>query len=154
MIAETVRYLSKLLRYALSSERGPQKININIEIEQVENLLSITKIKKADSHVLLHCELECRLAVLIPFVLLSLTENMLKHGDLSDPDRPGTIKIFKTETALTIETTNRQSDGINDNGLHTGLSNIRQRLVNIYGDRGVIHYSTSNEVFRKGQLAF
>ena len=147
-IAETVRYLSKLLRYALSSERGPKKININTEIEQVENLLKITQIKKADSHILFHCERECRGAELIPFVLLSLVENMLKHGDMSDPENPGTIRVFKKGTALIIETTNLISDGINDTGLHTGLSNIQQRLVYTYGDLGIIDYVISNDVFR------
>jgi len=147
-ISETVRYLSKLLRYALSSERGPKKIDINIEIEQVENLLRITQFKKKDSYILFHCKDECRRAKLIPFVLLSLVENMLKHGDLSNQEEPGTIKIFKSEAVLIIETTNRKSDGVNDTGLHTGLSNLRQRLVNIYGDHGVIQYVTSVEAFR------
>lgn len=147
-IAQTVRYLSKLLRYALSSERGPEKINISEEIEQVENLLKITHIKKHNSYVRFDCEPGCQKAQIIPFVLLSLVENMLKHGDLSNATIPGSILVFRHDESLIIETKNLKSDGINDTGLHTGLLNIQQRLTHVYGNHASISYFSESQYFR------
>ncbi|GGE46919.1 sensor histidine kinase [Pedobacter psychrotolerans] len=147
-VAQTVHYLSKLLRYALSSERGPEKINISEEIEQVENLLKITRIKKHNSYVQFNCEPGCNKVQIIPFVLLSLVENMLKHGDLSNPAIPGSISVFRQEENLIIETKNLKSDGINDTGLHTGLLNIQQRLAHVYGNLASISYFSEGQFFR------
>jgi len=138
--AQAVLYLSKLLRYALSSERGPEKIPIHTEIEQVENLLNITRIRKSQTHISFHYNQKDSGAEVIPFVLLSLAENMLKHGNLSNSDNPGEINVSTQNNKLIIETKNLISTGINDTGLHTGLSSIEQRLLHIYGELAMISY--------------
>jgi two-component system LytT family sensor kinase len=138
--AEAVLYLSKLLRYALSSERGPEKIPLCNEIEQVENLLNITRIRKAQTYIRFIYDPKNGETEVIPFVLLSLAENMLKHGNLSEEAKPGLISVTVHEDKLLIETNNLISSGINDTGFHTGLSSIEQRLVQIYGNRASISY--------------
>lgn len=139
-VADAVHYLSKVLRYALSSERGPEQVDINDEIEQVQNLLRIARIKKTDTYVDLNYELPVVKTKVIPFVLLSLVENMLKHGDLSNPEDPGKISISKNKKTLSIETVNLKSSGINDTGLHTGLSSVSQRLAYSYSDTAKFNY--------------
>jgi two-component system LytT family sensor kinase len=138
--AQAVLYLSKLLRYALATEHGPEKVPLHIEIEQVENLFNITKIRKAQTFIEFNYEQKDTEVKVIPFVLLSLAENMLKHGNLSDASNPGKITISIMDNILTIHTSNVISAGINDTGFHTGLSSIRERLAHIYGNRGTISY--------------
>ncbi|WP_316825961.1 MULTISPECIES: sensor histidine kinase [Pedobacter] len=138
--ALAVLYLSKLLRYALASERGPEKIPLHIEIEQVGNLLNLTRIRKSQTHISFIYDHKNSGAEVIPFILLSLAENMLKHGNLSLPDDPGEIKVSAQGNTLLIETKNLISAGINDTGLHTGLSSIEQRLQHSYGNRASFRY--------------
>ncbi|WP_293304087.1 sensor histidine kinase [Pedobacter sp. UBA5917] len=152
-VAETVWYLSKLLRYALSSERGPEKICIATEIQQVENLLMLSRIKETQTYIEFNCQTEAEQAQIIPFVLLSLVENMLKHGDLSNPEHPGSITVQKQQGMLLIETQNLKSSGINDNGLHTGLSNITQRLAHTYHDLGRLSYSKNDKLYFRASVS-
>lgn len=138
--AQAVIYLSKLLRYALASERGPEKITLKTEIEQVENLFKITRIRKAQTFVSFIYDQPDAEAKIIPFILLSLAENMLKHGNLNAADDPGTISITTSKGKLFIKTRNLCSSGINDTGLHTGLSSIEQRLTQNYGGLAQLTY--------------
>ncbi|TCD28599.1 hypothetical protein EZ456_04210 [Pedobacter psychrodurus] len=141
---QAVLHLSKLLRYALGSERGPDKIPLHLEIEQIENLFKITKIRKSQTFISFDYDLNLAEAEVIPFLLLSLAENMLKHGNLSLITDPGKISISVLNNNLVIQTGNLISAGINDTGFHTGLSTIRQRLQNMYGNRATIYYGREN----------
>jgi len=141
---QAVLYLSELLRYALASERGPEKIPLNLEIEQIENLFKITKIRKAQTFITFSYDRNLADVEVIPFVLLSLAENMLKHGNLSIVTDPGKITISALNNSLVIQTSNLISAGINDTGFHTGLSSIGQRLLHIYGNQATFSYGKEN----------
>lgn len=147
LIAQTVQHLSKLLRYALASVKGPSKINLNKEIEQVENLIKITRIKKQETFIDFSVEPDCFDTEVIPFLLLSLVENMIKHGDMTDPQWPGIIIVSKQGENIVMETRNKKSDGVNDTGLHTGLFNMEQRLYHSYGNSAQINHGFSDELF-------
>ncbi|RBQ07826.1 sensor histidine kinase [Pedobacter miscanthi] len=137
---QAVLQLSKVLRYALDTERGSEKTLLRAEIEQAEILLNITRIRKEKTFInLLYDEKDWGIR-LIPFILPSLTENMLKHGNLSISSDPGEINVAVRNNWLFIETRNLISTGINDSGLHTGLVNIEQRLRHSYGERANISY--------------
>jgi two-component system LytT family sensor kinase len=131
--AEAVRYLSKLMRYALECEHGPEIMPLEEEIRQVENLLQLSRIRQPDVFIDFAYTWETEQIRTIPLVLLSLTENMIKHGNLSQPEDPGKITLNLRKKMFTIETSNLINTGLNDTGFHTGLENIRQRLWHTYG---------------------
>lgn len=143
--AEAVRYLSKLMRYALECEHGPEVMSIDAEIQQVENLLQLSRIKQPNLFIDFTCD-DCIVKIkIIPLVILSLIENMVKHGDLSLPDCPGIIRVKATDGLFTIETENLINTGLNDTGFHTGLTNIRQRLFHTYGEKATLEYGQDGQ---------
>lgn len=146
--AKAVIYLSTLLRYALASERGPEKIPLRLEIEQVENLFHITRIRKSKTFISFNFGPDVQEVEIIPFVLLSLAENMIKHGNLSNESDPGEINIQLINNSLVIRTCNLISTGINDTGLHTGLSSIKERLTHCYGSLGRTYFGREDIYFR------
>jgi len=131
--AEAVRHLSKLMRHALECEHGPELMPLEEEIQQVENLLQLSRIRQPDLFIEFNYSGEIEQIRTIPLVLLSLTENMIKHGNLSQPEDPGKIILKLKQGVFTIETSNLINTGLNDTGFHTGLENIRQRLRHTYG---------------------
>jgi two-component system LytT family sensor kinase len=136
--AEAVRYLSKLMRYALECEHGPEIMPLEPEIRQVENLLQLSRIKQPNLFIDFSYDEGIEKIAIIPLVLLSLTENMVKHGNLSLSDSPGQIRISIAEKLFTIETINLINTGLNDTGFHTGLNNIKQRLLHTYGEKAAL----------------
>lgn len=146
--AEAVRYLSKLMRYALECEHGPNIMNLEAEILQVENLLQLTRIKQPDLYINFHYDNGIEQTKIIPLVLLTLTENMVKHGNLSNADKPGRIDLNIAHGLFTIKTINLINTGLNDTGFHTGLNNIKQRLLHNYGNSAEITYGIKDEYFQ------
>ena len=138
--AEAVFYLSKLLRYLINSDRGPALSAIGAEIEQVENLFQLSRVKEEEIFVEFNYSESIEDLRIIPLVLLSLAENMIKHGNLSDKQFPGIISLIQKEGKLILSTTNLINTGINDSGIHSGLDNIAQRLKHNYGSEVSINY--------------
>jgi len=137
--SKAVFYLSKLLRYNLQTERGGEMRKLGPEIEQVENLLHLCRIKDNELYLDFHYSPELEEIKVIPMVLLSLAENMIKHGNLSEQERPGKISIIKKGNNIEIETVNLINTGINDTGTHSGIKNLRQRLAFAYQHKANIH---------------
>ncbi len=146
--AQAVYYLSKVLRYIIKAENGPQKTKLEGEIEQAENLLQLCRIKDNEIYVDFEYEQEIEEIEIIPLVVLSLVENMVKHGNLSDSEQPGRVSLTIFRNELIIETVNLINTGINDTGLHTGLKNISQRIAHNYQRQANLnYYKTENNHF-------
>jgi len=145
--AEAVRYLSKLMRYALECEHGPEIMPLEAEIRQVENLLQLCRIKQLDLFVDFVYDQEIKSIEVIPLLLLSLTENMVKHGNLSQPDDHGKIIVKMKDGIFSIQTTNLINTGLNDTGFHTGLENIRHRLLHTYAERASLFAGPKGKYF-------
>ncbi|MGN7986067.1 sensor histidine kinase [Pedobacter sp. 22226] len=146
--AEAVRYLTKLMRYALECEKGPELMPLEAEIRQVEHLLQLSRIKQPSLFVDFSYDGQVEETAIIPLVVLSLTENMVKHGNLSVEEDPGKIRLALQGNKLEIETVNLINTGLNDTGFHTGLVNIEKRLSHTYGESSDINYGKQGDYFR------
>lgn len=77
---------------------------------------------------------------LIPLVLLTLVENIFKHGNLNVSADEAVINIYLDEDFFYINTYNLVSTNSAETGSHTGLKNIEQRLRFSYGADLVFDY--------------
>ncbi|WP_426330131.1 sensor histidine kinase [Pedobacter sp. R-06] len=147
-VGKAILYLSKLMRYAIESDHGPEKIPLLPEILQVENLIELSRIKQPELYLEFDYTLDVGNVKIIPLVLLSLIENMIKHGNLSMKSEVAKISLKQENGFLILETDNLKNTGINDTGFHTGLNNLKKRLSYSYGaNAGLTYYSDSQSHF-------
>ncbi len=145
---EIILSLSKMMRYALIMDNEDGFSKLGDEIEQVENLINLFQIK--ENHTLVfHVEYEESVLSekIIPLVLLTLTENMFKHGNLKDHSSPARISIRKNDGKLFIYTENIvRKDSIYQSN-HLGLKNLKKRLVMHYSNGCSFDWGIEDEKF-------
>lgn len=77
-----------------------------------------------------------------PLILLTLVENIFKHGNVSHSTQPAIIKIDYSNNNLNISTINMVNDvkGKQHESHHVGIDNINKRLANFYKDDYIFRY--------------
>ena len=144
--AEGILSLTDIMQHALSKEAPDGYVKFESEIDLVERFLSLSRISQPDQ---VQLKLSYNLNVLsvsfIPLVLMSLTESIIKYGQLNDPTKPARIRITYENSILAIKTSNHELIGeqsfINDPMLKT----IEDRLLLAYGERAVFSFHLDSE---------
>ncbi|GAB5550615.1 MAG: hypothetical protein Sapg2KO_02060 [Saprospiraceae bacterium] len=133
-ILGTIEGLSELLRYAIYEKA--EKVTFKKEWSKILQLIDIEHLRIGNP-VAFEIDLEEDLNDLKipPIILMPLIENVFKHGDLQSVESPPKIKVWREHNRLNFKITNKvrptlQKDG--NKGI--GLTNIRKRLLHIYGD--------------------
>lgn len=134
--AEAILLLADLMRYSTDGADADGKVSLSSEIEQLRKLLRISTLRYQQS---LNLELNTwgnyENWRILPLTLLTLTENIFKHGQVKSRDRPATVCItvddqgnFRYQSSNAVKPTPpfTRKPGI-------GLRNLRTRLNYIYG---------------------
>jgi two-component system LytT family sensor kinase len=133
-VAEHIMSLSELMRYSLSDISKEEKIKLSDEINYIEHYINLHK-KRIPAYISLSKEgmihdLSLRV---IPMILVTLTENILQHGNLENPDNPAIINISYCGGHLSIQTENRVRQ-VPSAGHCMGVANLTRRLHYFYPD--------------------
>lgn len=131
--ADIIYRLTEIFRFSMSASQLDIKVALSHEVEQINNLIMINRARfDYPLNIRFDYKSDTKTYSIIPFVLLTLTENIFKHGILKDED----IFINLSVTAsgyLTFETKNKkrcQENAYLKEG--TGLRNTRLRLAYAY----------------------
>jgi two-component system LytT family sensor kinase len=142
-IADAISSLAGMMRFAISADKIGSVIRLGDEIEQVQNLVYLHRVRQQ-----LYIRLDINDGVedfyLIPLIVLTLTENIFKHGNLLDPNEEASLRIYFDETDFYIETDNLINQVIASIKSNTGLSNIEKRLTAAYPNNFSFHYGSDN----------
>lgn len=146
-VADAVFSLSEMMRYAITSDEAGGTIKLEDEMEQVTNLISLFKIRR-NQPLYLKTEFaeNTKHFRFIPLVLLTLAENMFKHGQLHEANHEATLKVYIESETIYFETCNL-SQPQKSNRSHTGLANIKDRLSYAYGDQISFYYTTDHNQY-------
>jgi len=141
--------LADFLRYSLNYGRE-DLVQVKDELEHIENYLGIEKHRLGDRLKLdFSIGPDTREEKLPPFTLMPLIENAIKHS-IQQSLKPATLtlKIQKQSGALKIIVGNpwEQSFSAAKKSGH-GLSSLKKRLANIYGDKAVLAAKKDNGNF-------
>ncbi|MET4082938.1 two-component system LytT family sensor kinase [Pedobacter sp. UYP30] len=141
--------LADMMRYAIDNTSHRNISTLDEEIEQAKNLVQILQAIHQEK---LNLDLvydgpQNKGLYIIPMILITLTENMYKHGDLSRPELPGKINILVQNNIITITTENLISKKSSTPTLNTGLSNLKERLENFYKDNAEILWQEKENIF-------
>ena len=129
--AKCVLLVTDLMRFSLE-ETGPDgKVALTEEIQQIERLLEINRLRfdQAPSiQVLLKGDFTPYR--IIPLILFTLTENIIKHGDLNQPASPALLQLTTDEQSnLTYFSRNlKKPESGYARRRQVGLQNVRIRL--------------------------
>ncbi|QNN42706.1 sensor histidine kinase [Pedobacter roseus] len=145
---QAVLNLADLMRFSLETRESPEEFpRLEEEINQIHNLISLNKIRKNQhQYIDLSFSEEVKNFRFIPLVIITLMENMLKHGNLKKPDQPGSLNINLSDGELSIKTTNLINTKIHQSGFNKGMENIRKRLSLAYSDKFTFSYEKRDEI--------
>lgn len=144
---EAVLNLADLMRFSLDTRESSENFpKLQEELDQIYNLISLNKIRKdKEQYVDLSFSEETKDLRFIPLVIITLMENMLKHGNLQKPSQPGILEIKFDKKELSIHTTNLINTKIHCSGFNKGMENIEKRLSLAYGNQFKMSYGKRDE---------
>lgn len=150
-IAEAIMLLSQMMRYSLTDFSATNGLaNLDDEVEHIEHVIRLNKFRFSDrTPVMLEVEGDISNKKIVPMLLMTLVENIFKHGDLKDKEHQATIKCIVDESQgvvrfSTVNKRNPVSPGVS-NGL--GISNIKQRLKLLYNNTYTLETTDKNQLF-------
>nr|WP_237488179.1 sensor histidine kinase [Hufsiella ginkgonis] len=144
--SDAIITLAEMMRYAIDSDKKGDFVVLSEEIEQVENLLHLYQLRK-NNELAIRFEHTPEVGGLeiIPLVLLTLVENIFKHGDLNSPGHEALIEVYRDDNYLHLNTSNLIGHKHNPDIPHTGLDNIERRLGYTYGDLKRFSYGAGDD---------
>lgn len=144
-VAEGILTLSHIMRYALSEGNAIDgKVPLQDEIEHVRHVIRINQLRFSNKlHVQLEVEGDISGGKIIPFVLITLVENALKHGDMKCAACPILFRVRVEGKKFCFYSHNKKKTGAKELSTGIGLSNIQKRLKLEYGDN--CHFQINDE---------
>ncbi|QNR82896.1 histidine kinase [Pedobacter riviphilus] len=134
--ANCIWLLSEIMRFSLEEAGSDGKIKLDREVEQIENLVAINRYRfKEPLYLKLEMHGDFSRYKIIPLILLTLTENLFKHGNLTEVTSPAVLKLTTNETGqLTFYSRNlkKSKNGHPRQRKALGLQNIRLRMDSFY----------------------
>ena len=82
-----------------------------------------------------------------PMILLTIFENIFKHGDLRDENDPAKVVIKEDNGAFELRASNRIMPGKPHLGMGIGLDNVEHRLDLVYPGRYTFDITRENNYF-------
>jgi sensor histidine kinase YesM len=139
--------LTGLMEYALEDSKS-DFVLLTREIEQMENLIRLNRLRFEHLlHLNYSRDIRNEGAVILPIILLTLVENIFKHGILNNPDHPANIEIFSDETQISFSTSNLAQTNGKTTGRKNGMNNISARLKHAYTGRHHFVYGMTGSKF-------
>lgn len=145
--AKVMLYLSDMVRFAANTQHNEGYVYLSEEISQCENLIGLHRITQGAIYIELASGPDLGEIKLIPLVLLTILENMFKHGNLNDIENKATIDVYTFDGKLHIESRNLPRLIKSKVGFGSGMDNIRNRLKYAYHQNAEINAGIDEEGF-------
>lgn len=145
---ESVSRLADLMRYSLVSADDSRTVLLSQEVAQIDNLVELCRMRfPGQFYFRFKKKGKLSSVKIIPLILVTLVENMMKHGDMGDKKHPAHIALELEDEALSFSTSNqkRNTNLYPKNGV--GLKNIEKRLSNYYQERYQLLIREEEELF-------
>ena len=144
---EAVIRLSGIMSFAL--ENNSETILVATELEQVENIIGLNQLRYNHTLNINYIKnLKNNQATIIPIVLLTLIENIFKHGNLLDEVHPAQIYIESDESHLLVQTSNLPNRNSHIKSTNKGLANIRSRMDQYYAENYHFSHEMNDNLFK------
>jgi len=146
--AANILSVAELMHFALLDNAREEGIRLKDELRYIEHYIRLHKQRFA-SNIILRKEGTASdfRQLVIPLLLITLVENLLQHGDLSEPALPALVRVSCKENVLDIGTQNLIGFR-SGTGHRIGLANLEKRLGHAYP--GSFRYSShiENDIYK------
>lgn len=143
-----VMLLAEIMRYSLVSSEDNRTVSLNREVEQIDKLIELSRLRfKEQFFFKFRKKGKLSGVQILPLILITLVENMIKHGDLGEADRPAMIRLEQNDNLLVFETRNKKRPGNPYPKGGLGLKNIEKRLINFYREQFRLEIQDRNDEF-------
>ncbi|MDN3588049.1 histidine kinase [Pedobacter aquatilis] len=144
---EAIDCLSEIMDYALETNKK-DFVPVVKEMEQVEYIIRLSMLRNANRlHLNIKKNIENADATIPPIILLTLVENIFKHGNLKDENQVATIELFTDDKYIIFNTSNLIANPLPTKKKGTGLKNVSERLKHSYQLRHSFFYAEQGNVF-------
>lgn len=135
-VAGGIVALTDIMRSAIRKPDKSGNVPIIEEISSIEQLIHIYKLRYNDSvHIKFEQTGESNNYTITPYVLITLVENALKHGELFDKKDPLTINLDFTNSGLSFTVRNKKGTGAKEASHGIGVQFLQTQLAAAYKDR-------------------
>lgn len=139
--------LSNILDFATRSDSKDHVLLVD-EIKQVEHLIELNRLRFGDRlNVDFVYSVHDETISILPLALLTLVENVFKHGNTEDPENPAIIDVNTSTDKTVYKTSNTIRKNVLSKSSETGLRNIELRLERLYPNRSVFNYYQEGDRF-------
>lgn len=150
-LSEGIIMLSEIMRYSLKdfSKTGGMA-SLEDELMHIDNVINIHQMR-FDNNLNISLEVigNADSIQLAPMILITLVENIFKHGDLHDVASPAKIicTINEEKEKIIFATTNKIKQGTAAPSSGIGIENIEQRLNQLYKNDYSFYHANENNMF-------
>lgn len=145
-LSDAILTLSEIMRYALEiRDINTDEVPLEDEIEHIQNMIKLNRMRFADSfYLIFDIKGDTKGVRVIPLILMTLVENVFKHGELTNPGHPVKIslEVAGDKSSFIFTTRNKKKRGPVELSYGIGMENTRQRLEMAYGENYSLDLST------------
>lgn len=133
-VSEGVLLLSEVMRHALAPVHEDGKTDLTRELDHIQKYIALNQLRfQHPLQLRLQAEGQLQGMRIPPLLLLTLVENMFRHGVLTDPAYPASVCLREESGTLSFQTRNKKRSSPVQVGHRIGLGNVKTRLLNAYG---------------------
>lgn len=136
-LSDGIVTLSQIMRYSLEKNENGNLVLLSDELEHVNNLIKINQMRFNNNlHIDLKIEDTFPSIQIVPLIIITIVENVLKHGNNTLAKDPAIIHLFNSSDGYFIHlyTYNRKKNTLIADASGIGMENIKKRLNYHYGD--------------------
>lgn len=140
-LADGILTLSEIMHYSLAQDRDDQTTLVDEEIAHINNVININQLRfNHELQISFEVQGSTKNARIIPLILITIVENVLKHGNCTDESNPAKIhlEVNQDKGYLQLKTYNIKKKGPKELSSGIGMENIRKRLSHCYGENYVL----------------
>ena len=150
-LANGIMTLSEIMRYSLEIDKDDRMTLIEEEIEHIKNVIKINQLRfNHKLQIDFQIEGNTPNVRVIPLILITVVENILKHGNCTDKDYP--VKIFlninEGDGYVYLNTYNQKKKGPKELSSGIGLDNIKKRLAHHYHKKFLLNITETEQDYR------
>ena len=150
-VGEAVLLLAQIMRYSLTDFSATNGLaSLHAEIDHIRNVIEMHQMRFAQN-LQLEFSAEGNLTdkLIAPMILMTLVENVLKHGDLHDPSFPARIqcKVDTRQKMICFSIKNKKGKAQSPFSSGIGHENLQQRLTKLFGDNFRLFISDQTNVY-------